>query len=453
MRLALLFLGVGISAQTLPLGGIPIRPPAALTVNSQMPAGACVTSSTSPWTWSFTNTAGTVLYVFISLDGGTLPTTSVTYAGSSMTQLGNSRPSVNPGTIFLFRLTTPATGANNFVVTWNTGTQTAIGCAISFTGNAATPDSGTAVTNNYGGTTSSVLSLTTSSTTAGNIVLQGACYGDAGVTTQTGTRSSIGQINSGSFCNNEVAQYQNSVTGSTTSSFTNTVTATSWATVGIEVHSASNPSSPITSLPNTCVGDQNGTLSGSISCTWSPSAPAAGSSLVCGGTTFNGGATVTGLSISDGTTFTNSLAARDYTAGSNRWILLAYRFNIGVTAPSTVTLTITGTDQFANLVCNAFTDASGPPTADGTCTFGTTNTATTTISCTAAITTTGLDYVIGLVGAGGTFPTATAGWSTGANVKGTLTAIQIQSAAGSITPSFNVNTGQLAGINGFAIKP
>ena len=448
----LLFLVLNLAGQSLPLGGIPVGGPP-LTVNSQMPAGACVTSTTSPWTWSFTNTAGTVLYVFISIDGGTVPTVTATYSAAAMTQLGSQTASGNPGTLFLFRKTLPATGANNFVVTWNTGTQTAIGCALSFTGNNANPDDGAAMTNAYGGTTSTVFTLSTSPTTAGNIVIQGACYGDAGVTTQTGTRSSIGQINSGSFCNNDVVQYQNSVTGTTTTSFTNTVTPTSWATIGIEVRAASATVSPITSLPNTCVGDQNGTISGSVSCTWSPSAPAAGSSLVCGGTTWNGGVTVTGISISDGTAFTSAIAAREYSGGQNHWILLGYRFAIGVTAPATVTMTITGTDAFANIVCNAFTDSAGTPSADGTCIFGTSSLVSTPFSCTAALVPTGQDYVIGLGAASGTFPTPVGGWSVGAHVKGTTTGIQIQNVATTVTPSFNGQTGQFAAIDGFAIKP
>lgn len=452
MKVLLLFaLVVSLVGQALPLGGIPIGA-ATLTVNSQMPAGTCVTTTASPWTWSFTNTAGTVLYLFVEIAGTTSPTTTVTYSGAAMTQLGSVETSANGGFVLLFRRSVPATGANNFVVTWNTGTQVAIGCAISFTGNNANPDGGMATTLGYGGTASATASLTLSSTTVGNVVIQGTCYGDAPRSTQSGTLSSFLEVNNLSFCNNEATQFQASSSGTTTVSQTSAA-VTSWATIAIEVRAASNPSSPITALPNTCVGDQNGTVSGSVSCTWTPSAPAAGSSLVCGGDTFNGGSAVTGLSISDGTTFSNSQAARDYTSGSNRWILLSYRFNIAVTAPVTVTMTITGTDQFANLVCNAFTDSAGTPTADGTCSFGTNNTAATTITCTSAITTTGLDYVIGLCGAGGAFPVPSLGWSEGANVKGTATGIQIQSAAASITPSFTVNTGQPAGIDGFAIKP
>lgn len=209
----------------------------------------------------------------------------------------------------------------------------------------------------------------------------------------------------------------------------------------------------ITVLPTTCLGDQAGTLSGSVSCTWSPFAPAAGSNLVCGGDTFNGGSAVTGLSISDGTTFTNSQAARDYTSGGNRWILLSYRFSIGVTAPATVTMTINGTDMFANLVCNAFTDSKGTPTPDGTCTFGTTSTPSPTMSCTSAIMTSGVDYVVAIGATSGLFadPAQATAWSNGARVKGSTTIYQIR--AGNLTPSFNVQTGQNSGIDGFAIDP
>jgi hypothetical protein len=169
-------------AQKLPLGSIPIGG-LPLVINSNMPNGAAVTTTTSPWTWSFTNTSGTVLYLFVTVDGGTpAPTLTATYAGTSMTQLGTIAPTLatgNSGTLSLFRLTLPATGANNFVITWTNGTQVAIADAISFTGNATIPDSGTASTNSWTvGTTVNTFPLTVGSTTgpdSGNLVLQGVC--------------------------------------------------------------------------------------------------------------------------------------------------------------------------------------------------------------------------------------------------------------------------------------
>jgi hypothetical protein len=454
--LAAFVFAFALAGQVLPLGSIPIQS-LPLTVNSQMPAGAGVTSSASPWTFSFTNTAGTVIYLFLSIDGTAFPTVTVTYGGGAMTQLGVYAPggpnrASTSGTIFAFRRTLPATGSNNFVITWNTGAFVSIAGAISFTGNNAVPDNGLAVQSFWSAATGTTFSLTQNGTTAGNIVLQASCYGDAGHSTQSGTISTVLEVNGGSQCNNLEIQYQSASAGSTTTSFTNSV-ATSWATLGIEVKAASNPASLITALPNGCNGFQNGApVSSTISCNWD-TPPPAGSNLVCGGTTQGFGSAVTGLAISDGTAFTPSIAARDYS--TNHWILLAYRFSIGVTAPATVTLTLTGTDQFASIVCNAFTDSMGTPTADGTCTFGTT-TSTAVSQCTSAIVTTGTDYVIGLLGtqtASKNPPPSFWGLGSFSDNGAAIIELQIQGTAGSITPTYNTSTGTFAGVNGFAIKP
>jgi len=120
-------------------------------------------------------------------------------------------------------------------------------------------------------------------------------------------------------------------------------------------------------------------------------------------------------------------------------------------------MTLTGgTDQFANVLCNAFTDTGGTPTADGTCTFATTN-STATSQCSAAITTTGKDYVIaiGTIQSGTmTGTNAGSGWTIGSVSGGAGNEYQVQSAAGSINPQFiNQAIGQNQGVMGFAVKP
>jgi len=216
---------------------------ASLVVDSQMPSGVGVTSSTSPWTWSFTNTAGTVLYLVVTLDGsGVIPT--VTYAGTSMTLLGNSYTG-HTGSIFLFRLTLPATGANNFVVTWSSGTQVSIAAAISFTGNATPPDNGGATINGYL-STSTTFPLTVGSLT-GNIIVMAAAYGDPAHSTQTGTLSAVLDVNGASYANNMTMQYQSASSGSTATSVTGT-TVTSFVCVGIEVRAATTTFPPAVGL-------------------------------------------------------------------------------------------------------------------------------------------------------------------------------------------------------------
>lgn len=217
----------------------------------------------------------------------------------------------------------------------------------------------------------------------------------------------------------------------------------------------------ITSLTNTCAGGQGGTTGSTVSCTWS-AAPPAGASIVCLGATFNGGTgTLTAMSISDGTAYTNANAGGSgifkYAFPAGVWYLTGqYRFNIGTTAPATVTLTLTGaTDRFASILCNAFTDTGPGPTLDGTCSFASgSGGSTATESCSSAIVTTGPDYVIatGATSAGTVTPGT--GWTTGSSLGGQTNAYQVQTAAGSITPTFTgITTGQNAGLIGLAAKP
>jgi hypothetical protein len=165
------------------------------------------------------------------------------------------------------------------------------------------------------------------------------------------------------------------------------------------------------------------------------------------------------MTITDGTTFTSANAGGSAIfqfgvgAAANNFITIAYRFNIGAIAPATVTMNLVGgTDQFANILCNAFTDTA-VPTPDGTCSFQT-NSSTATSQCTAAITTTGRDYVLGLGVDSAGVVTQGAGWTLGSNSGGASNEYQVQTAAGSINPQFiNQTVGQLQGVLGFAVKP
>ena len=211
----------------------------ALAVNSQMPTQTAqyVASQTSPWTFSFTNTSGTVLYLAVMV-GDNTSTVAATYNAVAMTSLGTT--ATVGGTsqkLQLFRLTSPATGANTFSITFTAGAETVAAGAISFTGNNATPDTGTATTANDGSDFShTAFPLTLTSTTSGNIGIQAVMFGDPAYSSVSGTLSSntAAHPDGGGTGNNFSLQYA-SVTTTSLVLTTNGTTATSWATIGIEV--------------------------------------------------------------------------------------------------------------------------------------------------------------------------------------------------------------------------
>jgi hypothetical protein len=234
---AFVVLVTNLVAQVLPLGSIPIGG-APLSVNSQMSGGVGRTNSSgaSPDTWSFTNTSGNVLYVYVMYQTGSLPITTVTYNGVAMTQLSLTQVgSGESGFIGLFRLSNPATGANNVNITWTFGAGLVLSGAISFLGANATPDSGTATVNAWGGAGSATATVTVTGTTSGNFVIQGACYGNTGYSTQSGTRTFLIEVDSASFCRNLAAQYQSTPGGNITPTITTTNAGNSWVTSAIEV--------------------------------------------------------------------------------------------------------------------------------------------------------------------------------------------------------------------------
>lgn len=212
----------------------------ALTPNSQMPSGVGVgvSGQASPWAWSFTNSAGTVLYVFIQLDvdftTGPVTGVAVTYAGVSMTNLASV--SANGGTprgyLGLFRLLNPATGANNFSVTWTGANVHCTGGAISFTGNNAVTPDGTPVTINNGAGTA--FSIGVGSTTLGSLILAAFVYGDPTTSAPSGTQTFKKELDASSFTDNIEAQYSNGNGGTVTTTLTDS-TSTSWAAIAVEV--------------------------------------------------------------------------------------------------------------------------------------------------------------------------------------------------------------------------
>lgn len=97
-------------------------------------------------TFSFTNTAGNVIYVFgHDRSNGTSQVTGVTYAGSALTKIVelDGASTRNDRALTSWRRTAPATGANNVVVTSSVSNNLRFS-AVSYSGvDATTPENGT----------------------------------------------------------------------------------------------------------------------------------------------------------------------------------------------------------------------------------------------------------------------------------------------------------------------
>jgi hypothetical protein len=133
-------------------------------------------------TYSFTNTAGTILYVGVGWGkrgdlGGDHTVGSVTYNGVAMSALITRSGDSTKAGAAIYRLVTPATGANNVVITMvtgNTASTTAVHSgAISFTGQHATPEVAASTASDVveGGGSSTNALTTGGATTSGNYAL------------------------------------------------------------------------------------------------------------------------------------------------------------------------------------------------------------------------------------------------------------------------------------------
>jgi hypothetical protein len=159
---------------------------ATLAIDSQEASGAGARSTSSPLTWTFTNTAGTVLYcgfVVTSSSGGTSTFTSASYNSVSMTALGAGQNwATNASKAKWFRLLSPATGANTVSLTWSGGSNpAALGGCISFTGNDTSTPEGSEVKATGTGTAVDSGAVTS---TSGNIIIS---VGGSGTTGATGS--------------------------------------------------------------------------------------------------------------------------------------------------------------------------------------------------------------------------------------------------------------------------
>jgi len=106
----------------------------------------------SPKTVAFTNTAGNLLYLGLVLRDKGDVLTSVTYAGSGMSVIGKVNYS-GTSWAYLLGLVSPATGANNFVITYTGGSSDNFWQAVSYSGASTAGVSNASKTNTGSGTT------------------------------------------------------------------------------------------------------------------------------------------------------------------------------------------------------------------------------------------------------------------------------------------------------------
>lgn len=230
---------------------------AGLAINSQEASNVAHHSATSPLSWSFTNTSGTLLIVGfdISAASGSGPSvSSVTYNGVSMTQLSNHCWKLVSGfdldCVYLYYLTSPATGANTVSITFTyPGSPTSldsIGGAISFTGaNLATPF-GTPASADDGGTPSTPATVSVTGTASGDFVVSAMGAGNSWTTAVSPTTISALLNNSGNTAGDNLILAQQSTSGGSVTVSANITAADHWGIVGAEVMAASSSSCPMT---------------------------------------------------------------------------------------------------------------------------------------------------------------------------------------------------------------
>jgi hypothetical protein len=171
----------------------------ALAIDSQMGSSTGASANATTLTFSFTNTAGTFIVVGISFGNASAFTVStITYNGVSMTQVpgavvGYDGATHNFAGASLFSLLSPATGANNVVVTMSGvggGTTSIEGGAISFTGHdLVTPIVASSGKSNFRESNGPTATVTSGSTTVGNIVVAQMATGSGYSSVSTGTLS------------------------------------------------------------------------------------------------------------------------------------------------------------------------------------------------------------------------------------------------------------------------
>jgi len=224
----------------------PLPALAALAIDSQEASNAGHNSATSPLTWSFTNTAGTLLIVGACVNDTGTPTVAisgVTYNGVAMSAIAGTDNASTLGTASnlcrLYQLLSPATGAHTVSVSWTGGGgySDAIGGAISFTGNNSTTPTGNPATASDTSGTSNSASVSLTGTASGDYVVSLVATG-SGVGTATAPTAISWKLNvSLNDIGDNAALGQQTTSGGTVNAGFS-VTADVWSMSAMEVFAA-----------------------------------------------------------------------------------------------------------------------------------------------------------------------------------------------------------------------
>ena len=201
--------------------------------------GTAVNPVASPITYSFTNTAGNVMFEGVVVTQSTV-VPSVTYNGVSMTIL-KTFPNWDGqnDTLYWFWLPNPATGAHNVVVSWTGAIWNILFGAVTYHG----ADTNAQMTNTITATdapssTSTSASATLTGTTSGNAVLSLIGTGTSvGTVTSPTVTSALLNDNAGTASNNIAIGRQGTTGGSVTAGWA--VGADYWGMLVGEVNQAS----------------------------------------------------------------------------------------------------------------------------------------------------------------------------------------------------------------------
>lgn len=213
---------------------------ASLVIASQEAAGTAHHSTTSPLSWSFTN-SGTLLIVTVDVNttGGTPTVSGVTYNGVSMTQATNTpiKWNTNAAAIYVFFLDGAAQGSNTVSVTWAQGggtTPDAIGAAISFSGENRAAPVGSAVTGSCSSACGATASASVTGTIAGDYVVSAAGTGTLMSGANAPTTMSASLNNSGNDAGDNMGMGQQfTAGGSITAGYS--ITADQWGLAAVEI--------------------------------------------------------------------------------------------------------------------------------------------------------------------------------------------------------------------------
>ena len=208
------------------------------------PGASGTSSTTSPLTWSHTNSAaGNAFLVGVNYQSGTSPQTSaVSYGAASLSRLGTvPADNAGPGGVELWGVIGGLpTGANTVSVTFTTAGNHTAGGSVSLTGAATF---GAAFTN-FASSTS--VSVNVTGTTSGNLIFAVASVGnDTGFsTTSPGVQRWAASGDNSSGADNTIAGTWAAPGGTQAVGFAN-ASSDFWALVAVEVQAPVATAAPL----------------------------------------------------------------------------------------------------------------------------------------------------------------------------------------------------------------